>query len=117
MSNICPLSMENTHNNVEFGVLQKTSKHSLISIFFYIGKVDFLLHREGRLRPSIKDFAAKAVVGVHTFIAHSGDNWQTLTNVMAKKGTMAAATLELPSPDVRRWNLKPTVPVSLMSGI
>ena len=29
--------MDNTHNNVEFGVLQKTSKQSLISIFFYIG--------------------------------------------------------------------------------
>ena len=31
MSNICSLSMDNTHNNVEFGVLQKTSKQSLIS--------------------------------------------------------------------------------------
>ena len=30
MSNICPLSMENKHDNVEFGVLQKTSKQSLI---------------------------------------------------------------------------------------
>ena len=30
--------MENAHNNVEFGVLQKTSKQSLISIFFYIGR-------------------------------------------------------------------------------
>ena len=37
--------------------------------------------------------------GVHTFIAHSGDNWQTLTNLMEKKGTMAAHTLELPRPD------------------
>ena len=35
---------------------------------------------------------------------------------MEKKGTMAAHTLELPSPDVRRWNLKQTVPVSLMPG-
>ena len=34
MSNICSFSMENTHHNVEFGVLQKTSKQSLISIFF-----------------------------------------------------------------------------------
>ena len=34
MSNICSLSMENTQNNVEFGVLQKTSKQSLISFFF-----------------------------------------------------------------------------------
>ena len=49
------------------------------------------------------------MVGVHTFIAHSGDNWKTLTNVMEKKGTMAAHTLELPSPDVRRWNLKQTI--------
>ena len=57
------------------------------------------------------------MVGLHTFIAHSGDNWQTLTNVMEKKGTMAAHTFELPSPDVRRWNLKPTVPVPLMPGI
>ena len=40
MSNICPISMENTHNNVEFGVIQKTSKQSLISIFFYIGRGD-----------------------------------------------------------------------------
>ena len=24
------------------------------------------------------------MVGVHTFIAHSGDNWQTLINVMEK---------------------------------
>ena len=56
------------------------------------------------------------MVGVHTFIAHSGDNWQTLTNVMEKKGTMAAHTLELPSPDVRRWNLQQTVPVSFMPG-
>ena len=38
MSNICSLSMGNTHNNVEFGVLQKTSKQSLISIFFHIGE-------------------------------------------------------------------------------
>ena len=50
------------------------------------------------------------MVGVHTFIAHSGDNWQTLTNVMEKKVTMAAHTLELPSPDVRWWNLKLTIP-------
>ena len=63
MSNICSLSMDNTHNNVEFGVLQKTSKQSLISIF--------LLNREGGghplpppiptprsgLRPSNKGFA------------------------------------------------------------
>ena len=40
MSNICSLSMDNTHNNVEFGVFQKTSKQSLISIFFYIGRGD-----------------------------------------------------------------------------
>ena len=38
MSNICSFSMENTHNNVEFGVLQKTSKQSLILIFFQIGR-------------------------------------------------------------------------------
>ena len=38
MSNICSLSMENTHTNVEFWVIQKTSKQSLISIFFYIGR-------------------------------------------------------------------------------
>ena len=50
------------------------------------------------------------MVGVHTFIAHSGDNWQTLTNVLEKKGTMAAHTLELPSPDVRRLNQKQTIP-------
>ena len=58
-------------------------------------------------------------MGVHTFIAYtcSGDNWQTLTIVMEKKGTMAAQTLELPSPDVRRWNLKQTIPVFLMLGI
>ena len=31
MSNICSLSMDNTHNNDEFGMLQKTSKQSLIS--------------------------------------------------------------------------------------
>ena len=40
MSNICSFSMENTHNNVEFGVLQKTSKQSLISILFNIGRGD-----------------------------------------------------------------------------
>ena len=40
MSNIWSLSMANTHNNVEFGVLQKTSKQSLISIFFYIRRGD-----------------------------------------------------------------------------
>ena len=40
MSNICSFSMENTHNNVEFGVLQKTSKQSLILIFFQIGRGD-----------------------------------------------------------------------------
>ena len=34
------MSILNTHNNVEFGVLQKTSKQSLISIFFYIGRGD-----------------------------------------------------------------------------
>ena len=62
----------------------------------------------------IVEIAAKfsSSVGVHTFIAHSGDNWQT-----EKKGTMAAHTLELPSPDVRRWNLKQTIPVFLMLGI
>ena len=59
----------------------------------------------------------KAVVGVHTLIAHSGDNWQTLTNVMEKKGTMAAHTLELPSPDVRRRNQKQTIPDFFMPGI
>ena len=37
-----------------------------------------------------------------------------LTNVMKKKGTMAAHTLSLTSPDVRRWNLKQTIPVFLM---
>ena len=50
-------------------------------------------------------------MGVHTCIAYGGDNWQTLTNVMEKKGTMAAHTLELPSPDVRRWDLKQAIPV------
>ena len=53
----------------------------------------------------------------YTHIAHSGDNWQTLTNVMEKKGTMAAHALELPSPDMRWWNLKQTIPVILMFGI
>ena len=38
MSSICSFSMEKTHTNVEFGVLQKTSKQSLISIFFQIGR-------------------------------------------------------------------------------
>ena len=51
------------------------------------------------------------MVGENTFIAQSGDNWQTLTNVMEKKGTMAAHTLELPSPDVLRRNLIQTIPV------
>ena len=40
MSNICSFIMENTHNNVEFGVLgvlQKTSKQILFLIFFQMG--------------------------------------------------------------------------------
>ena len=54
----------------------------------------------------------KGTMAAHTLElnAHSGDNWQMLTIVMEKKGTMAAHTLELPSPDVRRWNLKQTIP-------
>ena len=60
MSNICSFSMENTHNNVEFGVLQKTSKQSLILIFFLIGRGDTpppIPTPRSALRPSIKGFA------------------------------------------------------------
>ena len=60
MSNICSLSMDNTHNNVEFGVLQKTSKQSLISIFVYLGRGGHLPPiptPRSVLRPSIKGFA------------------------------------------------------------
>ena len=53
MSNICSLSMDNTHNNVEFGVLQKTSKQSLISIFFYIGRGDTLDYTKTGPPPTI----------------------------------------------------------------
>ena len=31
------------------------------------------------------------MVGVHTSIAHSDDNWQTLTNVREKKGTVSVS--------------------------
>ena len=60
MSNICSFSMANTHNNVEFGVLQKTYKQSLISIFFKIregGNHPPIPTPRSALRPSIKGFA------------------------------------------------------------
>ena len=56
-------------------------------------------------------------MGVHTFIAHTGDNWQTLTNVVEKKGLMAAHTLELSSPAVRRWNLKQTTCIPVFFNV
>ena len=55
MSNICSFSMENTHNNVEFGVLQKTSKQSLILIFFQIGRGDTPSHTHPPLGTSSLD--------------------------------------------------------------
>ena len=55
MSNICSFSMENTHNNVEFGVLQKTSKQSLILIFFQIGRGKTPFHTHPPLGTSFLD--------------------------------------------------------------
>ena len=48
--------MDNTHNNVEFGVLQKTSKQSLISIFFYIKRGDTPLPYPPALGTSSLDY-------------------------------------------------------------
>ena len=44
-----------------------------------------LLYRKCEYLKYLQHF--KAVVGVHTFIAHSGDNWKTLTNVMENNGS------------------------------
>ena len=45
--------------NTDFGVLQKSSKHFLISIFFYLGRRDTpsLSHPRSALRASHKGFA------------------------------------------------------------
>ena len=47
--------------NTDFGVLQKSSKHFLISIFFYLGRGDTpsLSHPRSALRASYKGFATK----------------------------------------------------------
>ena len=62
MSNICSLSMDNTHNNVEFGVLQKTSKQSLISMFFYIGRGDTPLPYQAPARDFVPQSKASPVI-------------------------------------------------------
>ena len=61
MSYICSLGIENTHTNVEFGVLHKTSKQSLISIFFYKARPSPLLTQTRPPHPP----GGGGVLGIH----------------------------------------------------